>query len=241
MPFHLTDEQRRVVRHRGGPLRVIAGPGTGKTSCIAARIKDLLVRDRVPPARLLGVTFTRAAAGEMRQKLESGVRPDRMPDVRTLHSKAVGLLRRHGSLVDLSPSTRPLSELEANLVLKDAAADLASAGLRLPLKGVGNMLDYLRGYRSEQSGAGIPNWISTNRGHLKTYHQFRQAYEELQRFYNAIDWFRVISLALHLLDSNAEVLAEEQERIEHLLVDEYQDLNRRDQELILRLAGDGSG
>ena len=242
MPFHLTDEQRRVVRHRGGPLRVVAGPGTGKTSCIAARIKDLLVRDRVAPARLLGVTFTRAAAGEMRQKLEKqGVRPDRMPDVRTLHSKAVGLLRHHGSLVGLSPNTRPLSELEANLVLKDVAADLASTGLRLPFKGAGNILDYRRAYRSEKGGAGIPSWISANRRRLKTYHQFCQTYEELQKFYTAIDWFRVVSLALHLLDSNPDVLAEEQARVEHLLVDEYQDLNPRDQELVRRLSGDASG
>ncbi len=242
MSILLTDEQRRVVQHRGSPLRVVAGPGSGKTSCLAARIRDLLQRDRVQPNEILAVTFTRAAAGEMRLKLEKqGVRPDRMPDVRTLHSKAVSLLRRYAPLVDLTSNTRPVNELEASLVLKDVAADLASSGFRLPFKGAGNILHYRQAYRSEQSGAGIPSWISGHGDRLKTYHEFCRTYTEVQRFYNAMDWFRVVSLTAHLLDSNPDVLAEEQARITHLLVDEFQDLNRKDQELVLRLGGDFSG
>jgi DNA helicase-2/ATP-dependent DNA helicase PcrA len=242
MAIRLTDEQRRVVEHRGGPLRVVAGPGTGKTSCLAARIMKLILTDRVPPNRILAVTFTRAAAGEMRQKLEKeGVAPHRIPDVRTLHSKAVALLRRHSALLNLNANVRPLGSLEVNLVLKDIAADLASAGFRLPFRGPQNIQKYLRAYQSEQSGAGIPGWISSNRKYLKTYHEFSRAYEGLQGFYNGIDWFRVVNLPLQLLSSHADVLEKERAAVDHMLVDEYQDLNRKDQDLIRILAGDASG
>src|SRR2546430_1773339 len=125
MSIKLTPEQQAVVQHRGAPLRVVAGPGTGKTSCIAARIGDLLIVDKVDPRRILAVTFTRAAAGETRLKLEKhGIRPDQLPDVRTLHSKAVALLRRHSGRLGVTATVRPLSGMEEKLVIKDVAADL---------------------------------------------------------------------------------------------------------------------
>src|SRR3989442_1218887 len=219
MPIKLTPEQQAVVQHRGAPLRVIAGPGTGKTSCIAARIGDLVLADRVNPKRILAVTFTRAAAGETRLKLEKhGIKPDHLPDVRTLHSKAVGLLRRHCARLGITPTTRPLSGLEEKLVIKDVAADLAGLGIKLPFKGARTILDYHRAYKAEQTGVGIPKWISGNTKEMKTHRQFAAAYDDVQSFYNSIDWFRVVSLAVHLLDNYPDVLSEEQARIDFLLV-----------------------
>ena len=70
---------------------------------------------------------------------------------------------------------------------------------------------------------------------------FSQIYEDVQAFYNAIDWLRVVNLAVHLLNSHPDVLADEQARIDHLLVDEYQDLNRADQQLVRLLIAESSG
>ncbi len=242
MAFVPTAEQEAVIRHRGAPLRVVAGPGTGKTSCLAARVGDLLVRDCVDPKRLLAVTFTRAAAGETRAKLEKhGIKPDQLPDVRTLHSKAVGLLRRHSAKLGVAASVRPLSGLEERVAIQDVVADLAGSGTKLAFKGSGTVADYLRAYRSEQTGAGVPSWISGNTKNLATYRQFVSTYESVQTFYNAIDWFRVVNLVTQLLDTYPDVLKEEQARIDHLLVDEFQDLNRADQRLVKLLIADTSG
>lgn len=242
MAFTPTPEQQAVIKHRGNPLRVVAGPGTGKTSCIAARIEDLLLSDRVAPNRILAVTFTRAAAGETRQKLEKhGVRPDQLPDVRTLHSKAVGLLRRHASRLGINTSVRPLSAAETKLVMKDVSADLAGAGIKLRFKGSGTIWDYLKAYQSEQTGAGLPTWVAGNTKHQETLRRFADAYDRVQAFYNSIDWFRVVTLAAHLLNNHPDVLEDERSRLDYLLVDEYQDLNRADQQLVRLLLADHTG
>ena len=242
MPFELTDEQLRVVGHRGSPLRVVAGPGTGKTMCLVARIVDLLSRDNADPRTMLTVTFTRAAAGEMRQRLEKeGIPADRMPDVRTLHSKAMGILRRHGHHLGFRPGVRPLSEHETAVVLEDVAADLAGLGIRLPFRGEGSVRALLHANRSELSGAGIPEWITRNKNLLETYRRMTEVYEALQGFYGSIDWFRVVRVALRLFEAHPDLLEAEQKTIEHLLVDEYQDLNHTDQELIRLLVGKPAG
>jgi DNA helicase II / ATP-dependent DNA helicase PcrA len=153
----------------------------------------------------------------------------------------MALLRKHGRRLGLSEKSRPASEHEVAVIMKDVAADLAANGISIPFKGSANIGSYLRAYRSELSGAGIPQWITRNSGHLGTYRQFVEVYEGLQRFYHALDWFRVVPLAVHLLDANPDVRDEERASIAHLLVDEFQDLNRSDQELIHRLAGQPSG
>ncbi len=242
MLLPLTEEQTRVARHRGSALRVVAGPGTGKTSCLVARILSLIRDDQVEPHRILAVTFTRAAAGEMRKRLErQGLAPDRMPNARTLHSKAVAIIRQHCTRLSLNPTARPLSELEAKFLVQDVAADLADRNVRLSFKGQGSVQSYLRGYRAEQGGAGVPSWISQDGDLLRRYREFADTYESLQKFYNALDWFRVVKLVLQLFDSYPDIRAEEQASIDHLLVDEYQDLNRNEQEFIRQLVRNPTG
>lgn len=242
MPLPLTDEQTKVVQHRGSPLRVVAGPGTGKTSCLVARILSLVQGDQVVPHRILAVTFTRAAAGEMRKRLErEGLAPDRMANVRTLHSKAVALIRQHCARLTLNPTVRPLSELGARLLIEDVAADLADRNIRLSFRGQGSIPSYLRAYRAEQSGVGVPLWVSQEGELLRRFREFADTYESLQKFYGALDWFRVVKLVLQLFDSYPDILTEEQASTDFLLVDEYQDLNRNEQEFIRRIVRDPSG
>jgi ATP-dependent DNA helicase UvrD/PcrA len=178
----------------------------------------------------------------MRKRLElEGLAPDLMPNVRTLHSKAVALIRQHCTGLSLNTAVRPLSELEAKLLVQDVAAHLADRNVRLSFKGQGSVPSYLRAYQSEQGGAGVPSWISQDGELLRRYREFADAYESLQKFYSALDWFMVVELALQLFDSYPDILTEEQASIDHLLVDEYQDLNRNEQEFIRRLARDPRG
>ena len=162
-----------------------AGPGTGKTTCIAQRVADLVLKDKIPPKQILSVTFTRdwedcwTAAQEMRHKLEKqGVPSHQLPDVRTLHSKAVSLLRRYHSHLGLGSLVRPLGGPETRLVLQDVVADLAAAGTRLRFTGEGRVHDYLRSYQSEQSGKGVSPTVNVQK-HL----MFTDSYERLQQFY----------------------------------------------------------
>ncbi|MEK9146291.1 MAG: UvrD-helicase domain-containing protein, partial [Elusimicrobiota bacterium] len=92
---HLNTEQREAVAHRGGPLLVLAGAGTGKTRVIVHRLASLLA-DGVRPDRILAVTFTNKAAGEMRRRIDA-LAPGNgaLAWVHTFHAFAARLLRRH--------------------------------------------------------------------------------------------------------------------------------------------------
>ncbi|HEX9619829.1 MAG TPA: UvrD-helicase domain-containing protein, partial [Polyangiaceae bacterium] len=100
----LNEPQARAVAHPGGPLLIFAGAGSGKTRTITYRIANLLAVHRVPPYRILAVTFTNKAAGEMRHRLEqlAGAEVARDLWVGTFHSVCARLLRRYASEVGLS-------------------------------------------------------------------------------------------------------------------------------------------
>src|SRR5262249_40546781 len=105
----LSAEQQKIVEHTGSPLRVLAGPGTGKTYTIAHRIKYLIESLKVKPEQIYAITFTNAAAEGMRKKLlEEGIQSDKLPYVSTLHSLAMKLIKEHGMVFQLHPGFRVL-------------------------------------------------------------------------------------------------------------------------------------
>jgi superfamily I DNA/RNA helicase/RecB family exonuclease len=124
---HLDDAQRAAVDHRGGPLLVLAGPGTGKTTTIveavAARIDEGL-----DPEQVLVLTFGRRAAAELRARVTARLgRATKEPLARTFHSYAFGLLRREAALRG-EPAPRLLSGPEQDLVVRDLLEGDLEAG-----------------------------------------------------------------------------------------------------------------
>src|ERR1700761_1407114 len=109
----LNEPQAAAVAHTQGPLLVFAGAGSGKTRVITFRIANLIANLRVPPWRILAVTFTNKAAGEMRQRLHRlcGAELARALWVGTFHATCAKLLRIHGAAVGVQP----------NFVIYDAA------------------------------------------------------------------------------------------------------------------------
>src|SRR5689334_7814209 len=88
----LDDAQQRVVDHAGGPLLVLAGPGTGKTTTIVEAVTDRVDRRGIDPGRILVLTFSRKAAGELRERITARLhRTTREPLALTFHSYAYAL------------------------------------------------------------------------------------------------------------------------------------------------------
>nr|WP_090338986.1 ATP-dependent DNA helicase [Mycolicibacterium malmesburyense]CRL67046.1 DNA/RNA helicase [Mycolicibacterium malmesburyense] len=123
--FAPTDEQAAVIAAPPGPLVVIAGAGAGKTETMAARVVWLVANGFAGPGEVLGLTFTRKAAGQLLRRVrtrlarlagaglvESGAVTDEPPTVSTYHAFAGNLLREHGLLLPVEPETRLLSETE---------------------------------------------------------------------------------------------------------------------------------
>jgi superfamily I DNA/RNA helicase len=102
----LDEHQRRVVEHAGGPLLVLAGPGTGKTTTIVETVVDRIETRGVDPERILVLTFGRKAAGELRERITGRLRrTTRTPLALTFHSYAYALLNREAALAGEAAAT----------------------------------------------------------------------------------------------------------------------------------------
>src|SRR5579884_821555 len=100
----LDEAQQRVVRHSGGPLLVLAGPGTGKTTTIVEAVADRVLRRGMDPGRILVLTFSRKAAAELRERITARLdRTTREPLALTFHSYAYALVRREFVLAGDEP------------------------------------------------------------------------------------------------------------------------------------------
>lgn len=229
-------EKNRIIQHCKGPAIVIAGPGSGKTTALAERIVSLCHKDKCDPTRIIAVTFTNHAADEMREKVKKicdGPNYE-MSEVHigTMHSLAKGLLHRYSNNLNLPLSFRVVGKLQEKFLLEDARWELKQQKVNLGC--------YQNRYltRFKASRASVPNSyldaiakIPFNKG-LATQEQFDECYRSLLNYYRSIDWYDVVTLAVKLLTDNEDILDEFASNIDHLLVDEYQDLNRADHELI---------
>src|SRR5687768_4452300 len=102
----LNEMQRKAVEHPGGPLLVLAGPGTGKTGVLFARIAHLVGERGVSPERVLALTFSRRAADEMRARVTAQSPEAEKVEVRTFHSFALAVVRRHAGSLGLRSASK---------------------------------------------------------------------------------------------------------------------------------------
>jgi superfamily I DNA/RNA helicase/RecB family exonuclease len=250
--LRLDDAQRRVVEHAGGPLLVLAGPGTGKTTAIAAAVVSRVEQRGVDPGRVLVLTFSRRAAAELRDRITLRLgRTLRQPLAMTFHSYAYALVRREYALAgEPSPVllSGPEQLLEVRRLLRGESADGAlgwPAQLRAAV-GTRGFAAELRDFllRAAERGldgnalAGLgrehsrDDWVAAGR--------FLTAYAA--RFdlapVPAYDYAEIIRIAGSLL-SHGAVRARERDAYDVILVDEYQDTDPAQEELLVQLAGDG--
>src|SRR6202050_3227234 len=129
-PPPLDENQQRVVDHKGGPLLVLAGPGTGKTTTIVAAVAERIERRGIDPGRILVLTFSRKAAGELRDRITARLgRTTSAPLALTFHSYAYALVRREFVLAGDPPPrllSAPEQLLEIRRMLRGEVADGAA-------------------------------------------------------------------------------------------------------------------
>jgi len=140
---HWDETGRRVLAHDGGFLRVLGGPGTGKTTLVAELVADRIRNQRVAPENILVLTTSRRAAGALRTRITrlltddappTGLRTAREPLVRTVHSYAFGVLRLQSALHGL-PSPRLLSGPDQDAVVRELlAGDIADGAPNWPAR-----------------------------------------------------------------------------------------------------------
>lgn len=230
------------MEHDSGPALVIAGPGAGKTTILADKLIDLCQEN--DSRNIYAITFTNLAAGEMHDKVirrcaNSG-REVPEPNISTLHSLAKGLLHRFHERIGLPSNFRVIGSDQEQLLLDDVRIELKNSHLNLGLsqKRYLNRAKAKRAFASKQlydTLQPIPD-----KHNFATQEQFNDSYSSLLRYYNSLDWYDVVAVAVEMLTKHEGIQKEICSDIQFLLVDEYQDLNRADQELIHLLSNNTS-
>jgi len=229
VPKHLdglNPEQLAATSHFEGPLLVLAGAGSGKTRVLTSRISHLISEHGVPPDRILAVTFTNKAAGEMRARITRllGAEPAGMW-VGTFHSVGARLLRRHAdrlgwdrsfSIFDSDQSLRLAKNVQDSIGLDPKRWN--PKGIRAEISNAKNLL--VDGDTFAKDTEGSFDLFLRNVGRV-----FPE-YQKALKNQNAFDFDDLLMKPVELFENFPELLERYRERFSFILVDEYQDTNR---------------
>ena len=235
----LNPEQYRAATHTGGPLLVLAGAGSGKTRVITYRIANLVLAHGVEPWRILAVTFTNKAAGEMRERLERLLGPSAGEAwISTFHATGARILRRDGEIIGLPRSFVIYDEAdqlaEMKRVMKAAGVDPKLVDPRQVLHRIDDAKNH---GRTPADLAKRPGWDELSRVTPELYRRYQKALAAA----GAADFGDLLFRLLELFEKAPDILQKYRTRFRHVLVDEFQDTNRVQYRLLQMLAGDGRG
>ena len=229
----LNDVQRAAVEHTDGPVLIFAGAGSGKTRVLTHRIAYLLEKKKVFPDRILAVTFTNKAAGEMKSRLERMVGPAaRDLWVGTFHSMCVRMLRRDGRKIGIAPNFAIMDDADQRAIVRDVIADLdyderqiaPGAALAEISKAKNNL------WSPEQYEEKNPSFAGER--YANVYREYDRRLAES----NGLDFDDLIANAIKLLDNDEDARTRYQTKFKYILVDEYQDVNYAQYRLVATLA-----
>jgi superfamily I DNA/RNA helicase/RecB family exonuclease len=246
----LDDHQRAVVDHPGGPLLVLAGPGTGKTTTLVEAIVARL-ESGVPAESVLALTFSRKAAEQLRDRVTARLGMTLATTLSsTFHSFAYGLVRQHAPAEVYAAPLRLLSAPEQDVVLQQMLEGNRLAEDRLWPSSLGAALR-TRGFarevqavlaRAREKGLdpvdlkrmaeeeGVPELVAAAR--------FMQQYHVILDDHSALDYPEIVYRAVQLAE-RPEVRRQLRDRFTYVAVDEYQDTDPSQVRLLQALAGDG--
>ncbi len=231
----LNPAQHDAVTHGDGPLLVVAGAGSGKTRALTHRIAHLIAHRRVSPFEILAITFTNKAADEMKARVEALVGPvARRMWVMTFHAACARILRRDADKLGYSRSFTIYDQADAVRLTGYVLRDLNIDTKRFTPSGVHGAIS-----TAKNELIGPAEYAERARNPFER--RIAEVYAEYQRRLeraSAMDFDDLLTVAVRLFREHPQVLETYRRRFRHVLVDEYQDTNRAQNELVLLLAGE---
>ncbi|MBK5259963.1 MAG: UvrD-helicase domain-containing protein [Thermoanaerobaculia bacterium] len=230
----LNKEQREAVTHGTGPLLVLAGAGSGKTRVITHRIAWLIGELGIPASRILAVTFTNKAAGEMLSRVEYLV-PNigGKPWIGTFHSTSLRMLRRHADRLGFTKSFAVYDTADQLTLIRRCMRELNINDEAFPPRAV---LSRISNAKNELIGP--VEYEKTNLDFFGArVAEIYRMYQKRLRDFDAMDFDDLIGKYVQLINENEDIRNEIHARFQHLLIDEYQDTNRAQYLLIRALTG----
>lgn len=248
--------QLRAAAHRGKPFLLQAGPGTGKTRTLVSRVNSLLA-DSVDPASILVLTFSNRAAGELAERLALA-EPASAPRIwiGTFHAFGLDLVRRYHDRLELPPDPALFDRSDAIEVMEEILPTLPLVHYRNlwdPAMVLRDVIGAISRAKDEMTDAARYRALAESMLAAAISDEDRVAAEkclEVARIYDlyegairkrgAVDFGDLIMRPTELLESDDALRLGVQLRHRHLLVDEYQDVNRASARLLKAIAGDGN-
>lgn len=229
----LNEQQKKAVAATEGPLLILAGAGSGKTRVLTFKVAYLISKKGIAPERILMVTFTNKAAGEMKERISRLIGKGSLPFAGTFHSFAARFLRKEGKYIGIPASYVIYDEQDQIEAIKQVILSLGIESKNFHPKGIaatisqaknelltpGEYRVYARGYFQE------------------TVAQVYSSYQELLKKNQALDFDDLLFKSVQLLKEVKEVRSKYQELFQYILVDEYQDTNRAQYEMTKLLSG----
>jgi len=229
----LSDVQREAVTHTDGPVLIFAGAGSGKTRVLTHRIAYLLNEKKVFPDRILAVTFTNKAAGEMKARLEKMVgAAARDLWVGTFHATCVRILRRDGKKIGIASNFAIMDDTDQRSIIRDVLHDLDFDERQIS---PGAALDEISKAKNALLDADKYESKNTSFFGERIAQVFRE-YDRRLRESNGLDFDDLIAKTIELLETDVEVRTRYQNKFHYILVDEYQDVNYAQYKLCAVLA-----
>ncbi len=230
----LNERQREAVTAPDGPILVIAGPGSGKTRVICARIAHLVRTGRSEPARIAALTFTRKAANEMAQRLRTMLPAGdaRAVWISTFHRLCGNLLREHGTAIGVPADFRIVDETERMNVMRQCMFD-ANVDTRVHKPQA--LLHRMSVIKNRMQVPATPdNWDGDE--HAVRNARLCAVYQTALAEANGLDFDDLLLATVRTLHEHPDARRAAGDRFPRVLVDEYQDTNLPQYVLVRQLA-----
>ena len=225
----LNPEQREAATTTEGYIRVVAGAGSGKTKTLAARYLYLVDVLGISTANILCVTFTNKAAAEMKKRIRAQLPDQDLARITTFHGFCVGLLKEDCHVVGYPKTFLILDEEDKKAMLSVVFEDLGITGRDITIQEAVDHIGWRKGGRGYvktlihadmEELLGLVKSAST----LKDKILYRYFYEQRKCF--ALDFDDLVYFAIYILEHSREAREKWQQRLEYIMVDEFQDIDK---------------
>ena len=224
----LNPEQQQAVEYISGPLLVLAGAGSGKTSVITEKIAYLIQKCHYKANSILAVTFTNKSAKEMKFRVQLQLQGENTRGlcISTFHNLGLTVLRKHYRLLGYKKNFTLFDEQDTITLIHEIAYNAFQS-----TKQAGT--EFKQHISLWKNALLTPAEVNlTDNGHLKQAHEVYIQYQKYLKAYNAVDFDDLIFIPVQLLKKHTEVKAYWQQRFHYVLIDEYQDTNESQYKLI---------
>lgn len=228
--MNLNPSQERAIRHKTGPMLVLAGPGSGKTLVITERTRFLIEECQISPSNILVITFTKAAAMEMKQRFRRRIGKDCPVTFGTFHAVFFMILKHayHYSAENI------IKEEARYQCIREIIAKC-----RLDYEDENEFITSLLGEIGmvKNAGIAIANYYSKNCAETV----FRRIFNEYQEYlyrHKFLDFDDMLVYTKELFTERKDILAAWQNKYQYILIDEFQDINKIQYDIIKMLAGE---